>query len=158
MTTYTSEALARMIAEAQHIEDPEARAIALFRIEFEANPAFRAAVLAHITSTMGTPRVPKPPLRNTAPIVRVARLLDRRARREIKAGREPLWTLRIAYAYIYNAYRLGDESELLLYAGIPLMNWLSGNHRYMPLGIEGRLSFIHSSITRLRHYAAQFSV
>jgi hypothetical protein len=157
MATYPPEIIAR-IAQAQRIEDPEARAIALFRIEFDTNAAFRVAVLAHIASTMEPPRVKRPPLRNTAPIVRVTRLLDRRARREIKAGREPLWTLRIAYAYIYNAYRLGDESELLLYAGIPLMNWLSGNHRYMPLGIEGRLSFVHSSITRLRHYATQFSI
>lgn len=76
MATYTPDTIARLLAEAQRIEDPEARAIALFRIEFETNPSFRGAVLAHITSTVGAPRVPLPLLHNAAPIVRVVRVLD----------------------------------------------------------------------------------
>jgi len=81
-----------------------------------------------------------------------------RAKREVQRGREPLWTLRVVYTFVYAAYHYGNHSKTLLFAGIPIMNWLCSDLRYKPLGKDGRLGYIAAASGHLRHYADRYGV
>ena len=102
-------------------------------------------------------RTVRPSVRSRALVLRLLSLISR-AKREVQRGREPLWTLRVAYAGVYAAYHFGGHSKTLLFAGIPLMNWLCSDVRYKPLGKEGRLGYIAAVSGHLRHYADRHGV
>lgn len=102
-------------------------------------------------------RIIRPVTRSRAPIIRLLAAMSR-AKREVQRGRDPLWTLRVVYSYVYAGYHHGGHSKTLMFAGIPLMNWLRSDLRYKPVGKDSKLAHIATTAGHLRHYADRYGV
>jgi hypothetical protein len=94
--------------------------------------------------------------RDTAPVLRLIGVLERRVLRETERGRDAKWTLRVAYAYLHCAYQYATPkagASWLLQALLPLSDWLTDIVLREPLEKERKARFVHASLLALRSVA-----